>query len=102
MENLTFKVGPKRRDKAPRVTLGGEVTIYTAAELKERLLSVLHSERGVEIDTGGVTDIDTAGLQLLLSAKRHCDEAGQPFLLVKPSEALTCGLRLLNLDAAFA
>lgn len=48
----------------------GELTIYTVGEIRNRLLEVMAMTDKVEIDLAGVTDIDTAGLQLMLLAKR--------------------------------
>lgn len=48
----------------------GELTIYRAAELKDALLAAVNHSPVLEVDLAGVTDIDTAGVQLLMLAKR--------------------------------
>ncbi|OHC68147.1 MAG: hypothetical protein A2045_10700 [Rhodocyclales bacterium GWA2_65_20] len=48
----------------------GELTIYTVTEIRDRLLEAMAMTDKIEIDLTGVTDIDTAGLQLMLLAKR--------------------------------
>ena len=50
--------------------LAGELTIYTATEIHAALVDALTSSPTLTLDLDGVTDFDTAGLQLLLSASR--------------------------------
>ena len=57
--------------KAARVKLDGELTIYSVAEIKSGLAEVMKSADQIEIDLSGITEIDTAGLQLMLIAKRN-------------------------------
>ena len=51
--------------------LAGELTIYTVAEIKQALAAELDGVDEMEIDLAGVTEMDTAGLQLMLIAKRY-------------------------------
>lgn len=60
----------ERTGKSALVTLAGELTIYTVAEIKAGLAEVMVDADEIEIDLYGVTDVDTAGLQLMLIAKR--------------------------------
>ena len=54
-----------------RVALAGELTIYTVQEIKAALGEAMAKSNELEVDLAGVTEIDTAGLQLMLIAKRH-------------------------------
>ena len=58
-----------------RVTLSGELTIYSVAEIKSALAEAMGKASEIEVDLAGVTEVDTAGLQLMLIVKRHpgCD-----------------------------
>ena len=49
----------------------GDLTIYTAQQHKEQLLLAINNQAPVQINLAEVTDIDTAGLQLLILAKRE-------------------------------
>ncbi|MFY9178741.1 MAG: STAS domain-containing protein [Venatoribacter sp.] len=53
--------------------LEGEFTIYRAQELKEQLVQwILASPKSqLNLELNGITEVDTAGLQLLLLAKRE-------------------------------
>ncbi|MDO9189441.1 MAG: STAS domain-containing protein, partial [Sulfurimicrobium sp.] len=51
--------------------LEGELTIYTAMDMKQRLLEPLSTCRQVDVDLSQVSELDSAGLQLMILAKRE-------------------------------
>ena len=58
-------------DMPPRTMhLSGELTIFSVQDIRQRLLEVLASLDELMVDLGEVNEIDTAGLQLMLLAKR--------------------------------
>jgi anti-anti-sigma factor len=57
-------------ETAARVALEGELTVYTVAEVKETLAKAMESADDIEVDLSGVSEVDTAGVQLMLIAKR--------------------------------
>ena len=80
------------------VRLTEELTIQTAAENKAVIVAALGWGTDIEIDLGKVTEIDTAGIQLLLLAKREavtsalsfaCSPRRRPFWRFSKSSALT-------------
>ncbi len=82
-----------------RLCLDGEMTVASAATLREALLAALPGMPGdVEVDLSGVSEIDTAGLQLMLQLKRKC---GARLRLVNHSPAVLQILDLSNLAAQF-
>ena len=82
--------------------MAGEMTIYRAAELKEMLLEPLqHSGATLEVDLSGVTELDTAGLQLLILAKRTALKNEGQLRLIGHSPAVLNVFDLLNLAAYF-
>lgn len=84
------------------LSLDGELTIYRAAEIKPMLLAALSdSPEGLDVELSGVTEIDSAGVQLLMATKRAAIAAGNTFALTGHSEAVIDALGLLNLAAFF-
>lgn len=61
----------EQTDTGRRLALSGELTIYSVAEVKTTLAEAMHEGGELEVDLAGISDIDTAGLQLMLIAKRH-------------------------------
>lgn len=57
---------------AQALRLEGELTIYTAQEVRQRFLQALAADAApvpLCVDLSGVTELDTSGVQLLLAAR---------------------------------
>jgi anti-anti-sigma factor len=76
----------------------GEFTIFRAAELKPLLLN---EPAPNEIDLSGVTEFDTAGVQLLMLAKQAALAKKGELRLVGHSPAVMEVFELLNVAAYF-
>lgn len=76
----------------------GELTIYRANELKAALLN---EPAPIEVNLCGVNEIDTAGVQLLMAAKKAAVAAQRDFRLVAHSPAVIDVFELLNVAAYF-
>ena len=83
------------------IGIDGEVTIYTAAQAKENLLAAMNEGKVIEMDLGRVSEIDTAGLQLLALVKREAAEKNKPLHFVAHSQAVLDMLDLCNLAGVF-
>jgi anti-sigma B factor antagonist len=81
--------------------LDGELTIYRAAELKTLLLEALEGAIALELELSGVTEIDSAGVQLLMLAKRHAQSLGRELRLAGHSAAVVEVFELFDLAAFF-
>jgi anti-anti-sigma factor len=79
----------------------GELTIYRAAELKQTLIDQLVAHPKLEIDLSGVTELDSAGVQLLMLAKQTARGAEREVTLVGHSPAVVEVFELLDLVAYF-
>lgn len=88
-------------DDVTRIALDGEVTIYRAAELKVTVLAALRAGRVLEVDLSGVTELDTAGLQVLMLAKQAAAAEQRALRLVGHSPAVVEVFELLDLVAFF-
>jgi anti-anti-sigma factor len=79
----------------------GEMTIYRAAELRDVLLTALKGRRSLEIDLADVSDIDSAGVQLLMMAKQAAQAQGAELRLVRHSPAVIEVFELMDLAGHF-
>jgi anti-anti-sigma factor len=77
--------------------LDGELTIYRAAELKPLLLQRPDGDAALALDLSQVSEIDTAGVQLLLLARREAALQGRGFGIAAVSPAVADALELLGL-----
>ncbi|QBK05859.1 anti-sigma factor antagonist [Hylemonella gracilis] len=82
--------------------IAGELTIYRAAELKELLLQALGQSSGdLEIDLSGVTEMDVAGLQVLMMAKQAAQALQRNLHLMNHSPSVVEVFEILNVTAFF-
>jgi anti-anti-sigma factor len=81
--------------------IDGEMTIYRAIELKQVLLDAVGAQPKLELDLSAVTEIDTAGVQLLMLTKRAAQAARCELRLVGHSPAVLEVLQLFDLAAFF-
>jgi len=82
--------------------LPSELTIYTAAEVHAQLMTWLTSDAepgNWPVLAHGVSQVDAAGLQLIVSLNRSLQARGQQLLLVAPHEALLHAGRSLGMAA---
>ncbi len=89
------------KDGLSLLHIEGDMTIYTAAELKAELMPHLSQPLEREIDLSGVSEIDSAGLQLLMLAKREAGRHACPLRLTGHSRAVLEVLDLCNLESYF-
>lgn len=92
---------PLHRISKSRLNLNGDITIYEAATLKNELLSVLQESEMLEIDLSDVTELDTAGLQLLLMLKSESQIENRQVRFIQHSNAVREVLDLCDLAALF-
>ena len=84
-----------------RLCLDGELTIYRAAELKEAMLAALDRAAALELDLSRVTELDTAGVQLLMLIHQTARVRSKQLRLTAPSPAVLEVFELLRLDSYF-
>lgn len=82
-------VGPD----APALAIAGEFNIFTAMDTKARILDAISNtpytpEGEIGIDLSQVTDIDSAGLQLMVMARREALRQGKRVQFLRCSETV--------------
>jgi anti-anti-sigma factor len=86
---------------AAMLRIDGELSIYRAAELKTALLAPLQQGTTLDVDLSGVTELDTAGVQLLMLAKNTAQQQGGNLRLSGHSAAVVDVFELLGLAGWF-
>jgi len=84
--------------------IDGELTIYRAAELAAALkaaLAAVADGGALQVDLSEVTEVDCAGVQLLLAARRSAVESGRSLCLASRSAAVDEVFSLLQLSGHF-
>ena len=85
--------------KINRIEIRGELSIFTAAALRQQLLDALDSETEVEVDLSAVSEMDSAGMQLMVAAKREAGMRNKSLRFTGHSPAVFDILELCNLSA---
>jgi anti-sigma B factor antagonist len=82
--------------------VGGEVDVYTAPRLRERLIELVEGgARHVVVDLGRVEFLDSTGLGVLVGALKRLRASGGTFGLVCSKEPLLKIFRITALDQVF-
>ncbi|WP_051299164.1 STAS domain-containing protein [Marinobacterium litorale] len=89
-------------DNVGYVTVDDELTIYTAAMHAEKLFAWAREFRSLKLDLNKVSEIDCAGVQLLLLLKNEVAHQHGKLELVSPNEAVSRVLTLLRLSERLA
>jgi anti-sigma B factor antagonist len=92
------------RSVSDRVVLeiGGEVDVYTAPQVRERLVEVVGAgDTRVVVDLARVDFLDSTGLGVLVGAHRRLRAAGGSLTLVCSHERLLKIFRITGLDTVF-
>lgn len=92
---MTINVTDK--DGVVHIAIQGEMTIYTAMAQKNKLVEYLKPDIELHLDLSAVSEIDSAGLQLLLWLKQEVAELN----LIQHSRAVVDVFELLNLASHF-
>jgi anti-sigma B factor antagonist len=85
--------------------IDGELTIYRAAELCDALKAVMAGVPDgdeLAVDLSDVTEMDSAGVQLLMAAKKTARASGRDVRITGRSPAVEEVLETLRLGAHFA
>ncbi len=86
---------------AVRLSIETDLTIYHAAALKQQLLDAVHANELLELDLSRVGEMDTAGFQLLVLAKKEAQRMGRRLSMVAHSPAVQEVIEFYNMSAFF-
>lgn len=87
----------------PVLAVGGEIDVYTAPRLRERLLDLAHGGTPtVVVDLTNVSFVDSTGLGVLVSGLKRFREAGGDLLLVVTQPQILKVLEITGLTTVFS
>ena len=84
-----------------RIHIEGDMTIYTALELKQEIIPCLGKATRLDLDLSQVNEMDTAGLQLLMLLKRETIRRGTQLAITGHGNAATEVIDTFNLAGYF-
>lgn len=84
------------------LTIAGDFGIYRAAELKPLIAAQVADFEEPALDLGAVTEMDSAGLQLLLFAEREAAARGRTLRIAAASPVVADVLKVSGVQSRFA
>lgn len=91
----------KQQQGVTYLAIQDDITIYSVNEQKNTLYAHLKAAKELQIDLGGVTEIDGAGVQMLMFLKREAKSRNIKLSLTQHSQPVVEVLELLNLSNQF-
>ena len=95
---MDFTIVQEQAGPACKLRVGGDMSIYSVAELKPRLMAYLQNSQFVSVDLTEITEMDTAGLQLLWLCHQEAVATGKEFVIAGTGPAAKEAMTLLRLD----
>lgn len=84
-----------------RMAVAGDMSIYHAAEMKQEFLKAAAEHAELEIDLAQVSELDTAGFQILVVTKREAQKHGHTLRFVGHSQPVRDVLELYRYESSF-
>ena len=98
-----MNISRKKSKDTSTLIFEGDLTIYHVTHIKDELFADYEklADR-VAFDLGAVGEIDTAGVQLLLFAKKFFSSVHRPMFISKSNESVDSVLIALDVNTQFA
>jgi anti-sigma B factor antagonist len=98
---VELTVSKHDEDAVPVVGVSGEVDVYAAPELRERLTDLVQNGRSVVVDLTQVGFLDSTGLGALVAARTSAAEHGASLPLVCTHQRILKLFTITGLDGVF-
>ncbi|ACE85305.1 STAS domain-containing protein [Cellvibrio japonicus] len=96
-------VSRKKSKDTTTLVFDGELTIYTVSQLKDALFAEPEvSSAKVALDLQSVSELDTAGVQLLLFIRQFFSAVAKEVVLAKTNELVDAVFSTLDIHSHFA
>jgi two-component system chemotaxis sensor kinase CheA len=90
-----------KKAETKRLSVKEDMTIYNAPGQKQQFLSALAQTASLELDLHAITEMDAAGLQLLLLLKREAVQQGRNLSLINHGPRVLQVIDFCNLGGTF-
>lgn len=98
-----MKIERKKSKDTSTLVFEGELTIYNVSQLKDELFADYDKlADNIALDLQAVSEMDTAGVQLLLFARKFFTAIHKKIFITKSNEAVETVLVALDVNHLFA
>jgi len=91
----------QKRNNSTEIIISGELTIYCAMEVYQQHFQQLKVKEITLLQLGSITEIDTAGVQLLIMLMKIVSEQNSSYQITSLGEAVTDYSNLFQLNRYF-
>jgi len=88
-------------DAEYQLEIEGDMTIYEAGEIKDLFKSTLNDHQSINVNLSAVSEIDSSGLQLMVSLKNDAEEQEKKIHFSSHSQAVIDFLDLFDMTSYF-
>jgi len=96
---MTIKINNQNNHST--IQIDGDLTIFQMSEYHKKLLEKCESISSATVELSGEVELDTAGIQLLISLQKKFRAAGGDLTVQTTSEKVTKVIELFNLSGEF-
>ncbi|HZC71211.1 MAG TPA: STAS domain-containing protein [Jatrophihabitans sp.] len=101
--NLDISVSRTKAGNVPIVAVSGEVDVYSAPALKDKITELIGAgQHSLIVDLGNVAFLDSTGLGVLVEARTATAEAGGLLPLVCTQDRILKLFTITGLDGVFS
>lgn len=98
-----MNISRKKSKDTTTLIFEGDLTIYYVTQIKDELFADYEKMADkIALDLSAVGEIDTAGVQLLLFAKKFFAAVRRPLSITKSNESVESVLTALDVNTQFA
>jgi len=90
-----------KKSKEMEVEVPGDMTIYEAGETLELFNNAISNSDSININLSNVSEIDSSGIQLMVSLKKNADSEDKTVNFISHSRAVVDLLDLFDLTSYF-
>ena len=99
---VELKISSRSQDGVAVVTVGGEIDLYTAPQLRDELVGSLEEgTRRLLVDMSGTEFCDSTGISVLLAAMKRAREKDGDLEIVAPRPSVMKVLEVTGLHEVF-
>jgi anti-sigma B factor antagonist len=98
-----MNISRKKNKDTTTLVFEGDLTIYYVTQIKDEIFADYEKLADkIALDLGAVSEIDTAGVQLLLFAKKFFSTVHRSIFISKSNESVDAVLTVLDVNFHFA
>ncbi|MEK7393702.1 MAG: STAS domain-containing protein [Fibrobacterota bacterium] len=96
-----MKISATKNGDSVKAKLQDALDITTVSEARDNILQLLNSGGSIRFDLSSMTEIDTAGVQLILAVRKEASAMGKECRFVHPSPPIEDVFRALGRSGIF-